>query len=72
MPILTASSVLGAYAVVSSTIIFSLATILTMMFAVALGLVGLNALPFKRLENYVHEIAGGTIMLCGVAIVLGL
>lgn len=71
LPILTASSVLGAYAVVSSTIIFSLATILTMMFAVALGLVGLNALPFKRLENYVHEIAGGTIMLCGVAIVLG-
>lgn len=72
LPILTASSVLGGYAVISSTIIFSIATIATMMTAVALGTLGINALRFKNLEAYAHEIAGGTIMACGIAIICGL
>lgn len=72
LPILTASSVLGAAAVISSTIIFSAATIVTMMAAVALGMLGISALRFHRLEAYAHEIAGGTIMACGLAIVYGL
>ncbi len=72
LPILTASSVLGVSAVISSTIIFSAATIATMMLAVTLGILGINALRFNRLENYAHEIAGGTIMACGVAIICGL
>ena len=72
LPILTASSVLGVYAVISSTIIFSIATISTMMLAVTLGTLGINALRFNRLEAYAHEIAGGTIMACGIAIICGL
>ena len=72
LPILTASSVLGVSAVISSTVIFSVATIATMMLAVALGILGINALRFHRLEAYAHEIAGGTIMACGVAIICGL
>lgn len=72
LPILTASSVLGGYAVISSAIIFSVATIATMMLAVALGTAGVSALRLNRLEAYAHEIAGGTIMACGVAIVCGL
>lgn len=72
LPILTASSVLGMSAVVSCTLIFSIATIATMMLAVTLGVLGINALRFKRLEAYAHEIAGGTIMACGVAIICGL
>lgn len=72
LPILTASGVLGGYAVISSAIIFSVATIATMMLAVALGTAGVNALRLNRLEAYAHEIAGGTIMACGVAIVCGL
>lgn len=72
LPILTASSVLGVSAVISSTVIFSLATITTMMLAVTLGLLGINALRFNGLERYAHELAGGTIMACGVAIICGL
>ena len=72
LPILTASSVLGVSAVVSSTLIFSIATIMTMMLAVALGVWGISALRFGQLEKYAHEIAGGTIMACGVAIICGL
>lgn len=72
LPILTASSVMGTAAVVSSTVIFSIATIVTMMMAVTLGLLGINTLRFNRLEKYAHEIAGGTIMACGVAILCGL
>lgn len=72
LPILTASSVLGVSAIVSSTVIFSVATIATMMLAVTLGILGINALRFNRLEPYTHEIAGGTIMACGLAIICGL
>lgn len=72
LPILTASSVLGVSAVVSSTVIFSVATIATMMLAVTLGILGINALRFNRLEAYAHEIAGGAIMACGLAIICGL
>ncbi len=72
LPILTAASVLGTSAVVSSTILFSVATIATMMAAVTLGLLGIKALRFEALENYAHEIAGGTIMACGLAIIFGL
>lgn len=72
LPILTASSVLGAEAVISCTVIFSAATIATMMLAVACGLRGLRALRFEKLGSYAHEIAGGTIMACGLAIIFGL
>ena len=72
LPILTASSVMGISAVVSSTVIFSVATIATMLLAVTLGYLGLEALKFKKLETYAHELAGVTIMACGIAILYGL
>lgn len=72
LPVLTASSVLGISAVISSTVIFSVATIATMMAAVACGMLGLNALRFKRIEKYAHELAGAAIMACGLAILCGL
>jgi len=72
LPVLTASGVMGSFAVISSALIFSFATIATMMLAVTLGLFGINALRFNKLENYAHEIAGGTIMTCGLAILCGL
>ena len=72
LPVLTASSVLGIPAVISSTIIFSIATIATMMAAVTLGYFGLKALRFQKLEAYAHELAGATIMVCGIAILCGL
>lgn len=72
LPILTASSVMGSAVVISSTIIFSLTTIITMMVLVTLGVLGVSALRFRGLEKYAHEIAGATIMLCGIAIICGL
>ena len=72
LPILTASSVMGIPAVITSTVIFSIATIATMMVAVALGYLGISALRFHKLESYAHELAGATIMICGLAILYGL
>lgn len=72
LPILTASSVIGSAAVISSTIVFSVATIATMMIAVSSGLLGLKILPLSGFEKYAHEIAGTTIMACGAAIICGL
>ena len=72
LPILTASSVMGIPAVISSTVIFSVATIATMLVAVALGYLGLEALRFKKMEAYTHELAGATIMVCGLLIICGL
>lgn len=73
LPILTASSVIGSSAaVISSTIVFSVATIATMTIAVSSGLLGLKILPLSGFEKYAHEIAGTTIMACGAAIICGL
>lgn len=73
LPLLTASAALGAHAILSVSIVFSIATILTMLCAVGTGLAGLNALKLPWLEKYASEIAGATVMLCGIAIVfLGL
>ena len=72
LPILTASSVMGVSAVISSTLIFSAATIVTMLAAVSLGYLGISALRFKKLEAYAHELAGATVLACGLAILCGL
>lgn len=50
------------------TAVFAVATIGTMLAIVTTASFGLNLLPFGRLERYTHAIAGGTIMLCGLAI----
>lgn len=72
LPILTAAGVMGTSAVISATVIFSAATIATMMIAVTAGLLGLKALRLTSFEKYAHELAGATIMACGLAIICGL
>ncbi len=72
LPILTAASVLGGTAVISSTLIFSAATIATMMLAVSAGLLGINALRLNVLDSHAHELAGGIIIACGLGMLLGL
>lgn len=72
LPILAAASVMSTYAVITSTLIFSISTIAAMMLMVTLGLLGLQRLHIHRLENWAHELAGLTIILCGLAILCGL
>lgn len=52
--------------------VFGTITIGTMMSIVLLASKGLNLVSLKPLEKYSHAIAGLTIVLCGVAIFLGL
>jgi threonine/homoserine/homoserine lactone efflux protein len=73
LPLLTASAAFGAASVVWVSLVFSLATIATMVGLVVAGRFGLNMLRFPWLEKYAPEIAGCTVMACGLAIVcLGL
>ncbi|MBN2376624.1 MAG: sulfite exporter TauE/SafE family protein [Sedimentisphaerales bacterium] len=55
------------------TLVFAVTTIGTMMTAVLLATSGAKKLPTAKIERYTHALAGGTICLCGLAIVfLGL
>lgn len=54
------------------TAVFGIVTTATMLGAVFLGKAGVDFLPLKKIQRYSHALAGGTIMLCGVAIHLGL
>jgi ABC-type nickel/cobalt efflux system permease component RcnA len=47
---------------------FGVATIVTMMALVFAGLEGLERVPFPRMGQWGHALAGLTILLCGVAI----
>jgi nickel/cobalt transporter (NicO) family protein len=61
----------GAVALVA--LIFSICTIVTMMTIVILTMRGINFLPMKVFEKYMHAFAGAAICLSGCAIVfLGL
>jgi nickel/cobalt transporter (NicO) family protein len=60
------SSIMG---VVYVSAVFSLFTIATMIGMVLLSLYGIQFLPIKKFEKYMHAIAGATICLCGIAIV---
>ncbi|MDD5695858.1 MAG: sulfite exporter TauE/SafE family protein, partial [Bacteroidales bacterium] len=48
--------------------IFSLTTILTMLTVVILAYYGLQFIPMKGVERYMHVIAGATILISGVGI----
>ena len=73
LPLLTASAVLGTVNVVLVSVVFSLVTIATMTGMVVAGRFGLNILRFSWLERFAPEVAGVTVMACGIAIVcLGL
>ena len=61
----------GGVALVAA--VFSVVTIATMLALVFLPLIGLNKLPLKFLERYMHAAAGFTILVCGLGMVfLGL
>jgi nickel/cobalt transporter (NicO) family protein len=59
--------------VVLVSVVFTIATLITMLTIIMLSLKGLNSFKLGFAERYTHAIAGGTICLCGLAIVfLGL
>ena len=64
------SSIFGMVIVAT---VFSIVTILTMLSVVIIASLGVNLLPFGKLERYTHALAGATILLAGLGIqVLGL
>lgn len=68
LPMLTASAIFGTLGILLTAIIFSLTTIATMLLTVTIGYYGWQTLRFNWLEKYPHEIAGATLMMCGMAI----
>ena len=72
LPLLTASAVLGPASVLLVTLIFTATTLLTMLGAVLICRYGLEKFRLPWLEKYAAELAGATVMLCGIAICLGL
>jgi nickel/cobalt exporter len=50
------------------TILFSLITILTMLTIVILASYGIQFIPLKKMEKFVHVIAGATILISGLGI----
>ncbi len=50
------------------TIIFGTTTIITMFSIVMVSFFGIKLIPFGKVERYTHALAGGTILLCGLAI----
>jgi nickel/cobalt exporter len=48
--------------------VFSSITIMTMIGIVLISTFGINFLPVQKLERYNHALAGGVILLCGIAI----
>jgi nickel/cobalt transporter (NicO) family protein len=66
------NSITGLFIVTAA---FGIVTVATMLAVVLAGSLGLNLLPIKmnKLERYTHALAGGAVLLCGVAVVfLGL
>lgn len=56
------------YGLLLVTGIFGSVTIATMLFIVITAYFGLNLIPAKKLEKYMHALAGATILLCGISI----
>lgn len=55
-------------AVLIVTVIFSAITIGTMLILTFAGIYGLNKLNIKKMERYMHALAGFVIFLCGISI----
>lgn len=58
-------SVLGLILVTS---VFGFTTIATMLATVLLTRAGVSLIPHKTIQRYTHALAGGSILLCGLAI----
>lgn len=58
----------GFFDLLIVTAVFGLTTTATMLAAIFLGRAGVSFLPLKDVQRYSHALAGGTILLCGLAI----
>lgn len=58
----------SGYLVLTVAVVFGVVTMITMLGAVAVGLLGLKRIKLTGLERYSHAIAGAAIVLCGSAI----
>lgn len=66
------AATLNTAAVILVAGIFSVVTIGTMLVIVLTLKSGAERLPTKKLERWVHALAGATVLACGLAIFLGL
>jgi nickel/cobalt transporter (NicO) family protein len=62
----------GTKGIVLVSAVFAISTIATMLVIVTLLTTGFNKIPFGKLERWTHAIAGATILISGIAILLGL
>jgi nickel/cobalt transporter (NicO) family protein len=62
----------GTKGIVLVSSVFAVSTIATMLVIVTLLTTGFNKIPFGKLERWTHAIAGATILISGIAILLGL
>lgn len=60
------------WGVAAVTLVFSLATIATMLAVVTVGSLGLSRLPSASFERWSHALAGAALAACGIAVTLGL
>lgn len=58
----------NTFAVILISVVFSIATIATMLVIVFLGLYGLSYIPMEKIQRHIHSLAGISILMCGVAI----
>jgi nickel/cobalt exporter len=58
----------GFFDVAAVAVVFGTTTILTMLTVVMLAVRGVEFLPARAMERYVHALAGLAILLCGVAV----
>jgi nickel/cobalt exporter len=56
--------------VVVVTVIFGVITLLTMVLAVTVSLLGLKSVKLGRFQHYGHAVAGSTILVCGAGVAL--
>lgn len=59
----------SAFGMLAVALVFGIATIATMLFAVYIGYKGTSLLRFKKHEKYVHLVAGLVILMSGSGIV---
>jgi nickel/cobalt exporter len=62
------ASIKDIFGLVLVTSVFGIATVLTMVTIVFVSLSGIKLISFKKIEKYTHALAGGVILICGVAI----
>ena len=51
-------------------LVFFFCTVITMITMVLTSLFGFSFIPLHKIDRYMHAIAGGSIFLCGLAIIL--